>query len=199
MGAPSPYSPLEWTACVIENLIPSISTVPPLFMPSCPASGNPSPSSQLASSIIATSFGENRLPRSTAPPMWSPWPWVSAITSMRSGSASLSGHFGFASHGSTYTRFPPGVSTRQLPWPNHVSSTSGIRRSFSRDEYLAGAVRRGREALEPGMATRALPVGLLLFTLVMDGQGLHQTAFYVLVLAVAAAVAGALSAFGDLV
>jgi len=49
------------------------------------------------------------------------------------------------------------------------------------------------------MATRALPVGLLLFTLVMDGQGLHQTAFYVLVLAVAAAVAGALSAFGDLV
>ena len=49
------------------------------------------------------------------------------------------------------------------------------------------------------MATRALPVGLLLLTLVMDGQGLNQTAFYVLVLAVAAAVAGALAAFGDLV
>jgi hypothetical protein len=49
------------------------------------------------------------------------------------------------------------------------------------------------------MATRALPVGLLLLTLVMDGKGLHQTALYVLVLALAAAVTGALSAFGDLV
>ena len=49
------------------------------------------------------------------------------------------------------------------------------------------------------MATRALPVGLLLVTLVMDGHGRHQTAFYVLVLALAATVAGALSSFGDLV
>jgi hypothetical protein len=49
------------------------------------------------------------------------------------------------------------------------------------------------------MATRALPVGLLLLTLLMDGEGLHQTALYVLVLALAAAAAGALSAFGDLV
>ena len=49
------------------------------------------------------------------------------------------------------------------------------------------------------MATRALPVGLLLLTLVMDGQGRQQTALYVLVLALAAAAAGALSAFGELV
>jgi hypothetical protein len=49
------------------------------------------------------------------------------------------------------------------------------------------------------MATRALPVGLLLLTLLMDAEGLHQTALYVLVLALAAAVAVALSAFGDLV
>jgi hypothetical protein len=49
------------------------------------------------------------------------------------------------------------------------------------------------------MATRALPVGLLLLTLLMDGQGRHQTALYVLVLGLAAAVAGALAAFGDLV
>jgi hypothetical protein len=49
------------------------------------------------------------------------------------------------------------------------------------------------------MATRALPVGLLLLTLVMDAEGLQQTGLYVLVLALAAAVAGALSAFGDLV
>jgi hypothetical protein len=49
------------------------------------------------------------------------------------------------------------------------------------------------------MASRALPVGLLLLTLVMDGQGRHQTALYVLLLALAAAVAGALSAFGELV
>ena len=49
------------------------------------------------------------------------------------------------------------------------------------------------------MATRALPVGLLLLTLVMDGQGRHQTALYVLVLGLAAAAAGALSAFGELV
>ena len=49
------------------------------------------------------------------------------------------------------------------------------------------------------MATRALPVGLLLLTLVMDGQGRHQTALYVVVLALAAAAAGGLSAFGELV
>ncbi|HEV8249866.1 MAG TPA: hypothetical protein VGQ15_07820 [Gaiellaceae bacterium] len=49
------------------------------------------------------------------------------------------------------------------------------------------------------MATRALPVGLLLLTLVMDGQGRHQTGFVVLVLALASTAAGALSAFGDLV
>jgi hypothetical protein len=49
------------------------------------------------------------------------------------------------------------------------------------------------------MACRALPVGLLLLTLVMDGHGRHQTALYVVLLAFAAAVAGALSAFGELV
>jgi hypothetical protein len=49
------------------------------------------------------------------------------------------------------------------------------------------------------MASRALPVGLLLITLVMDGQGRHQTALYVLLLALAAAAAGALSVFGELV
>ena len=49
------------------------------------------------------------------------------------------------------------------------------------------------------MASRALPVGLLLVTLVMDGQGRHQTALYVLLLALAAAVGGALSVFGELV
>ena len=49
------------------------------------------------------------------------------------------------------------------------------------------------------MASRALPVGLLLLTLVMDGQGRHQTALYVLLIALGAAVAGALSVFGELV
>jgi len=49
------------------------------------------------------------------------------------------------------------------------------------------------------MATRTLPVGLLLLTLVLDAQGLHRTSFYVLVFALAAAAVGALSAFGDLV
>ena len=49
------------------------------------------------------------------------------------------------------------------------------------------------------MATRALPVGLLLLTLVLDAQGLHRASFYVLVFALAAAAVGALSAFGDLV
>jgi hypothetical protein len=49
------------------------------------------------------------------------------------------------------------------------------------------------------MATRVFPVGLLLLTLVMDAQGLHETGFYVLVFALAAAAVGALSAFGDLV
>lgn len=49
------------------------------------------------------------------------------------------------------------------------------------------------------MATRALPVGLLLLTLVMDGRGLHQTGFYVLVFALAMAAVAALSSFGDLV
>ena len=49
------------------------------------------------------------------------------------------------------------------------------------------------------MAARTLPVGLLLLTLLMDARGSHQAAFYVLVLAVAAAAVGALSAFGELV
>jgi hypothetical protein len=49
------------------------------------------------------------------------------------------------------------------------------------------------------VATRALPVGLLLVTIVLDGQGLHRASFYVLVFALAAAAVGALSAFGDLV
>ena len=49
------------------------------------------------------------------------------------------------------------------------------------------------------MASRALPVGLLLVTLVMDAQGRHQTALYVLLLALAAAAAASLSAFGELV
>jgi hypothetical protein len=41
---------LEWIACVMENVSPSTSTEPPLFIPSRLASGNPWPSSQLASS-----------------------------------------------------------------------------------------------------------------------------------------------------
>ena len=49
------------------------------------------------------------------------------------------------------------------------------------------------------MAARALPVGLLLITLLMDARGSHQTAFYVLVLALTAAAVGALNAFGELV
>jgi hypothetical protein len=49
------------------------------------------------------------------------------------------------------------------------------------------------------VTTRALPVGLLLLTLVLDGQGLHRTSFYVLVFALAAAAVAALGAFGDLV
>ncbi|MEX2210919.1 MAG: hypothetical protein WD689_04065 [Gaiellaceae bacterium] len=49
------------------------------------------------------------------------------------------------------------------------------------------------------MATRFLPLGLLLLTLVVDAQGQHRTGFYLLVFALAAAAVGALSAFGDLV
>jgi hypothetical protein len=49
------------------------------------------------------------------------------------------------------------------------------------------------------MAPRALPVGLLLLTLVMDGEGLPEAALIVLVLGLAAAATGALSAFGELV
>jgi hypothetical protein len=49
------------------------------------------------------------------------------------------------------------------------------------------------------MAMRALPVGLLLLTLVVDAQGLHRAGFYLLVFALAAAAVAALSAFGDLV
>jgi hypothetical protein len=49
------------------------------------------------------------------------------------------------------------------------------------------------------MTTRALPVGLLLLTLAVDAQGLHQAGFYVLVFALAAAAVSALSSFGDLV
>jgi len=37
----------------------------------------------------------------TTEPTWSEWPCVTAITSQRSGSFSVSGHFGLSSHGST--------------------------------------------------------------------------------------------------
>jgi hypothetical protein len=49
------------------------------------------------------------------------------------------------------------------------------------------------------MASRVLPVGLLLLTLVVDAEGLHQVGFYVLVFALTAAAVSALSLFGDLV
>lgn len=49
------------------------------------------------------------------------------------------------------------------------------------------------------MASRVLPVGLLLATLLADAQGLHRLGFYVLVAAIPAAAVAALSAFGDLV
>jgi len=49
------------------------------------------------------------------------------------------------------------------------------------------------------MASRALPLSLLLLTLVADAQGLHRFGFYVLIAALAAAAVAALSAFGDLV
>lgn len=49
------------------------------------------------------------------------------------------------------------------------------------------------------MASRVLPAGLLLATLVADAQGLHDAGFYVLVAAVPAAAVAALSAFGDVV
>jgi hypothetical protein len=49
------------------------------------------------------------------------------------------------------------------------------------------------------MASRALPVGLLLLTLVVDAEGLHKAGFYVLVFALTAAAVSALSLFGDLV
>ena len=49
------------------------------------------------------------------------------------------------------------------------------------------------------MASRLLPLSLLLLTLLADAQGLHRHGFYVLVAALAAAAVGALSAFGDLV
>lgn len=49
------------------------------------------------------------------------------------------------------------------------------------------------------MAFRALPLSLLVLTLVADAQGLHRLGFYVLIAALAAAAVAALSAFGDLV
>lgn len=49
------------------------------------------------------------------------------------------------------------------------------------------------------VASRALPLSLLLLTLAADAQGLHRAGFYILVAALAAASVTALSAFGDLV
>ena len=82
--------------------MPSTSCVPPLLVPGiCPMFAPCFPS-QFFSSMIATICASgNFLDSGTASPMWSPWPWVSAMMSTRSGSLAFSGVFGFPfSHGS---------------------------------------------------------------------------------------------------
>ena len=46
------------------------------------------------------------------------------------------------------------------------------------------------------MARRAIPVGLVIAAAAADGAGAHRLAFYALLLAVPAAAAAALEAFG---
>jgi hypothetical protein len=48
------------------------------------------------------------------------------------------------------------------------------------------------------MASRALPVGLVVAAAAADGAGAHELSFYALLLAVPAAAAVALHAFGEL-
>ena len=93
---------LEWNAFVSVNLIPSTSTVPPLFGPGMSSVCAPCPLSQPFSSTSATiGTGPSFLLSSTVEPVWSECPCVTAITSQRSGSFSESGHFGLSNQGST--------------------------------------------------------------------------------------------------
>src|SRR6266852_3865208 len=53
--------------------------------------------------------------------MWSEWPWVISITSMRSNFLRASGHFGFVSvHGSIRMTLPEGVVILNVAWPSQV-------------------------------------------------------------------------------
>ena len=94
---------LECCAWVSVTLTPSTSTVPPLFGSRILSSATASfiQTSQSASSTGATTMQSNFCTRSRVFPTWSSWPCVIAITSIRSGSFSLSGIFGFVTQGST--------------------------------------------------------------------------------------------------
>ena len=76
---------LEWCAFVSVNLTPAASTVPPLFG-SRTFSTPCLPCSQSAISTGAMTVQPCFFASSTVSPRWSPWPCVSAITSIRSGS-----------------------------------------------------------------------------------------------------------------
>src|SRR5438445_6589568 len=195
------YSPasleLEWNAFTSLNLRPSTSTVPPLFGPGRPSSLAPFPCSQpLSSTIATTALGSNFLVSSTVSPTWSEWPCVSAITSIRSGSFSESGHFGLPSHGSTYTRFPPGVSSRNEACPSQVSNASAIGLLSSACAGERKGTSAGRANLER-MARRALPALLALAALVADFAGAHGFALAVLFTAIPAAFVLMLDCFAD--
>ena len=79
--------------------------VPPWLKPT--TSSTPSSEISFASSTIASTWAPVRLAIATVSPMWSLWPWVSAITSAGSSSA-VAAAFGLSvSQGSISTSAPP--------------------------------------------------------------------------------------------
>src|ERR1700722_14278735 len=119
MWSPSSM-PQECTALTMVTSISPTFCVPPLFIALVPAT--PFDSSQAQSSKIPTTCGLNFFPNSTASAMWSKWPWVTSMVSMRSNFLSFSGHIGLVRiQGSMRTTLPSGVWMRKAAWSSHVS------------------------------------------------------------------------------
>src|SRR4051812_36485928 len=99
----------------------SKATVPPKF--GSRTSSTPSPLISAASSTIATTVAPVRLAMSTVSPRWSPWPWVSRITSGSTSSAVAAASGLPVRNGSVRTVVPPALSSKQ-DCPRNRTSTA---------------------------------------------------------------------------
>src|SRR5215217_7789781 len=126
------------------------------------------------------------------------------IMSTRSGCCSFSGHFGFPfRNGSMYTRFPPGVSTRNVAWPSQVS-VPDMRPRLTNRRLLGqrASCREGASDADANLCRvrrSAISAALVLGAVVAAGAGARAAALYLVLGAIVAVSMATLSFFGELV